>query len=109
MKESQKNKDKGGAPTKYKPLYAKQAKMLCLLGCNDKELAKFFEVAVSTISKWKLQNKGFSEALRGSKIIADGQVAQSLFKRANGFFYDEVTFEKIFFQKKKVSPSPIHD
>ncbi len=91
--------DKGGAPTKYKPLYATQAKQLCLLGCTDKELANFFCVTVSTISKWKVENKRFSEALSASKILADGKVAEKLFNRAIGFYYDEVTYEKVSINK----------
>jgi hypothetical protein len=86
--------NKGGAPSKYKKIYATEAKKLCLLGCNDKELASFFEISVSTLNKWKLDYKEFSESLKGGKIIADGSIADKLFKRAMGFYYDEVTFEK---------------
>jgi hypothetical protein len=84
-----------GAPTKYKKEYAKQAYKLCLLGCIDKSLAEFFDVSESTISEWKVTHKEFSEALQGSKIIADANVAEQLYKRCIGFYYDEVTFEKI--------------
>ncbi len=87
--------NKGGAPTKYIKSYAGQAKKLCLLGCNDKELSKFFCISVSTLNLWKHEHQEFSESLRGGKIIADAEVVTKLFKRATGFFYDEVTFEKI--------------
>lgn len=87
-------KNKGGAPSKYKPVFARQAEKLWVLGFTEKKIADLFEVSVSTISKWKLDYKRFSEAL-SPKAFADGTVAQSLFKRANGFYVDEVTFEKV--------------
>lgn len=91
--------NKGGAPTKYQRSFAAEAKRLCLLGCNDKELANYFEVSVSTLNKWKLEHPEFSESLRGGKMEADAKVAAKLYKRAIGFFYDEITFEKISLER----------
>lgn len=107
MVENTKTIDKGGAPTKYKAIYAKQARQLCLLGCTDKELAEFFDVTVSTVSKWKVDNRRFSEALRGAKIGADGQVAESLYKRAVGFTVDEITYERISLNKEDLQDENI--
>jgi hypothetical protein len=76
---------KTGRPTAYQPGYAKQAKKLCLLGATDTDLAKFFEVAVSTISKWKVDQPEFSEALKAGKEGADSAVAKSLYRRALGY------------------------
>ena len=87
--------DKGGAPTKYKAVYANQVKQLCLLGLTDKEISIFFGISVSTFNNWKLNHPRLLEALRGSKILADGQVAEGLFKRAIGFNYDEVSYERV--------------
>jgi transposase len=86
--------NEGGAPTKYKEEYAKQAYKLCLLGLNDDELAEYFEVSTSTISNWKIDYPEFLEALKGGKVIADAKVAQSLYKRATGFTKDGL--EKVF-------------
>lgn len=85
----------GGRPTKYKPEYAEQAYKLCLLGHTNEELATFFEVAPSTIDEWIAKNNEFSGAVKKGKVIADGEAAEGLYKRAVGFTYDEVTFEKI--------------
>lgn len=84
-----------GRPTKYKPEYSIQAKELCLLGVTDKILAEFFEVNEDTILDWKKKFPAFAAALKEGKLIADAKVAASLHKRALGFSYDEVTFEKV--------------
>lgn len=85
----------GGRPTKYKPEYAEQAFRLCLLGLTDEELAKYFEVDPSTVSNWKNDHVEFLEAVIGGREKADGKVAEGLYKRACGYEFDEVTFERI--------------
>jgi hypothetical protein len=92
MKEEKSNR---GRTTKYKPEFNGQAYDLCLLGCTDKMLAEFFEVNEDTINEWKKVHAEFSESVRGGKLIADSQVAAAMFKRAIGFQYDEVTYEKL--------------
>lgn len=80
----------GGRPTSYKPEYAEQAKKLCALGATDAQLADFFEVAVSTITLWKVTHEEFSASISTSKEVADRAVEQSLYKRALGYECDEV-------------------
>ena len=77
-------------PPKYRAEFAEQARKLCLLGATDEDMAKFFEVAVSTISKWKIDHKAFSEAIKSGKQLADAAVADRLFKRATGYEHDAV-------------------
>lgn len=84
-----------GAPTEYKPEYCTQVEKLCKLGATDKEIADFFEVVESTINNWKIAHPEFLESIKKGKIIADAEVAHSLHKRAIGYQYDEVTYEKI--------------
>lgn len=84
-----------GRPTKYKPEYADQAYRLCLLGHTDSELSEFFEVNEDTIHEWKKRHEDFSESVKRGKLVADANVAEGLYKRAIGFEYDEVTFEKV--------------
>lgn len=84
-----------GRPTDYRPEYDEQAYKLCLLGHTDAELAGFFGVAESTVNLWKQEHLSFSESVRRGKDIADAEVAASFFKRATGYRYEEVTFEKI--------------
>lgn len=87
--------NEGGAPTKYKSVFAKQAYKLCLLGYTEKDLAFFFEVDESTIGNWMKNNKSFSSKVRAGKDIADANVAEGFYKKAVGYDYKEVTFEKI--------------
>lgn len=90
-----------GRPSKYKEEYAEQAYKLCLLGATDKELADFFEVSESTLNLWK-KDEEFSESIKKGKIIADADVAASLFKRARGYTYEEDTYEQGFLTKRVV-------
>lgn len=79
-----------GRPSKYQPQFPLQALKLCRLGATDPELANFFEVAISTISKWKLDYPEFSEALKKGKTLADAEVADKLFKRATGYSHKAI-------------------
>lgn len=90
-----------GAPTKYKPEYNKQAYKLCLLGYTDAELAEFFEVCEDTIHNWKKEYPEFFESVNAGKNIADAEVAESFLKRAKGYRYEEVTYEKIVLEDNK--------
>lgn len=83
----------GGRPTKYKKEFAKQAEKICLLGATDEFLADYFEVAVSTIHKWKLDHEEFSDSIKRGKAEADLKVAESLYGRATGYSHPE---EKVF-------------
>ena len=83
-------KNKGGRPTKYKEEYAKQAEKICILGATDEFLADYFEVSVSTISNWKLDQPQFLEAIKKGKEEADAKVADALFNRAVGYAHPEL-------------------
>jgi hypothetical protein len=85
----------GGRPTEYKDEYCEQVEKLCKLGATDAEIADFFEIVESTLNLWKIEHPEFSESIKKGKIIADAEVAHSLHKRAIGYQYDEVTYEKI--------------
>ncbi len=91
-KKAAKKKPVIGRPTAYRTEYNEQAYKLCLLGATDVEMADFFGVAESTIHKWKLDHPDFSEFLNRGKLIADATVAESLFKRANGYSHIDTKF-----------------
>lgn len=86
-----------GRPTKYKEEYDLQAFKLSLLGCDDDEIAAFFEVTRSTLSLWKIEYPNFSDSITDGKIKADSQVAGKLYDRAMGA---ERTEEMAFKVKK---------
>lgn len=77
-------KPRRGRPTKYRPEYAEQARKLCLLGLTDGELADFFGVDEATIHRWKHTHKDFCESILTGKMLADSDVADSLYKSAVG-------------------------
>lgn len=78
-------KNAGGRPPKYQAEYAEQARKLCLLGATDANMADFFEVDERTINRWKNDHPAFCQALKDGKLEADATVAQSLYRRANGW------------------------
>lgn len=92
-----------GRPTKYKPEYAEQAHKLCLLGHTNEELAKFFEVDTDTIYQWRKDFPEFSEAVLRGREVADAEVAKSFHKRAVGYRFDEITYEKVIKEVDGVS------
>jgi len=90
-----------GAPTAFKAEFPEQAAHLCRLGATDIEIARFFKVQPSTISKWKLVHPSFAEALKAGKSVADDRVERSLYNRAVGYTYETV---KIFLPKDTSVP-----
>ena len=86
---------KRGRKTKYKEEFVKQAYQFCLLGATNAQLATLFDVNTDTINGWIKTYPEFSDAVKGAKDVADAQVAEGLFRRAIGFQYDEITYEKI--------------
>lgn len=85
----------GGRPTSYKEEFADQAFNYCLLGATDKDLAQFFEVAESTINKWKKDYPEFSESIKKGKVQADAVIASSLYNRAKGAIINQQQAFKI--------------
>lgn len=83
-------KAKRGRPSPYKPEYAEQAYMLCLLGATNEQLADFFKVATSTIDKWIAEKPEFSGTIKAGRTLADATVARSLFERARGYNHKAV-------------------
>jgi hypothetical protein len=93
MSDKPEPKHAGGRPSKYDPKMNKQVFRLCLLGSTDKQLAEFLEVSESTLNLWKNEHPKFSEQIRNGREKADAKVAASLYKRAVGFKYEEITTE----------------
>ncbi|MCK8496046.1 helix-turn-helix domain-containing protein [Spirosoma sp. RP8] len=87
---------KMGAPTKYQPAFNEEARLFCLLkGATDAQLAVHLGVAESTIKEWYKKYPDFSASVKAGKTGADMRVAEGFFKRATGYNYNEVTFEKV--------------
>ncbi len=74
-----------GRPSMYKPEYDEMAHKMCLLmNATDKQLAGVFGVSEQTINAWKNAYPSFLESINSGKIVADANVAHSLYKRATG-------------------------
>jgi hypothetical protein len=90
----------GGRKSEYKHSYASQAEKLAKLGLTDVEMATFFEVSEKTINTWKKKHIEFASALKKGKTFSDAEIVDRLFKRALGYKFNEVTFEKIDTKKQ---------
>lgn len=78
-----------GRPTDYRPEYIELVYKLCLLGATDKEMADIIGVTESTFNLWKGKHKEFSESLTRGKVVADAEIAKSLYHRAKGYEHKE--------------------
>jgi len=103
MTKRKENPQVAGRPSKYNPEHhPKSAFKLALLGATDKEMASIYEVEEKTINNWKKEFPEFLQALKDGKDEADSKVAKSLYKRALGYDFEEITEERIYgdsFQK----------
>ena len=79
-----------GRPTLYRDEYVEQVRRLALLGLTNDEMAKFFGVGPSTFDRWMATHDEFRCAINESKLLADGDVALSLYKRALGYSHPDV-------------------
>lgn len=78
----------------YARFSAKRFEMLVRKGWTDQECADFFDISISSITIWKNRHPEFLTALKNWKQSADYLVEKSLYERAIGFRYDEITYEK---------------
>jgi prepilin-type processing-associated H-X9-DG protein len=61
-----------------------------LSGMTDKEMYTMLEISHDTFYKWKRERPEFADALKKGKDIANGELVNSAFKQATGY-YVEVT------------------
>lgn len=104
---------KRGRPSAYKDDYAELALNYTLLGAIDTELAAFFGVSKTTLNAWKKQHPEFLASLKKGKVIADAEVALSLYKSATGGHFitedklvsDGEGGQKVVTLRKQLEPS----
>lgn len=82
-----------GQPTKYKKEYCKVAKKMCELGATDEDVSEALGIHIATLYRWRAAHSEFCESLKAGKAPADERVEASLYKRAVGYYSDNV---KIF-------------
>jgi hypothetical protein len=61
-----------------------------LLGATDVEMADFFSVSEKTLNRWKTEHPEFRQSITRGKLLADAEVAASLFQRACGYSHKAV-------------------
>lgn len=99
--------ESGGRPTLYKEEYDRQAHKLALLGATVEEIADFFGVATSTVFLWLTKHESFSEAVKSGRMVADSEVAASLYKRATGFEFTETKQEGVYDELGEFRPERV--
>lgn len=82
-----------GRPTKYKPSHDEWAFKYALLGLTDEQMAKLFQVDVSTFDNWKARYPSFLGSLKAGKEDADAVIANSLYHKAKGYQEEKVRRE----------------
>ena len=83
-----------GQPTKFNRLNLPQVEKLYKSGFTDKEVSDFYSITTATLNNYKKSHTGFFAALKEWKKYADDKVERSLYQRAIGYEFDEVTYEK---------------
>lgn len=58
-------------------------------GLTDRDISHNMGIGLSTLSLWKTKYMDIVDALKNSKDIADRTVENSLYRRANGYSYQE--------------------
>ncbi len=96
--------DKVHGNTKYREVFNEQAHKLCLLGATNAQLADFFDVNEETIYRWQNEYTDFLDAVKSGKIVADAEIAYSLFHRAKGYSHPDT---KMFLDRDEEGNSTI--
>jgi len=80
--------------TKYEKDFPERAEKYMSEGHTEAQLAKHLGISVATLENYKIKYVEFLEALKRGKIPIDDEVEAALYRRALGYNYDEVHYEK---------------
>jgi hypothetical protein len=84
-------------------------------GLTDAEICERLKVSVASFCEYKKQYMELFEALKENKDFADNLVVDSLYMRAKGYEYEEITKEPVLRKDSKGNPvlddedKPIYD
>lgn len=78
--------------TEYDPVYAVRARDLCMLGCNEMEIANLLGISVGMLRAWKERYVDFAYAWDDGLYHASVKVVAALHKRAVG--YDKIVWRE---------------
>jgi hypothetical protein len=93
-KENINTKKPVGRPTKYLPVYAKQAKKLAMKGLIDKDIYEILDITEATGIDWKKKYPDFLKSFNEGKETVNKQVEKKLLEKALG--YEQLNREKLF-------------
>jgi transcriptional regulator with XRE-family HTH domain len=82
-------KSKRGRPSKWKDEFVETVYKLTLLGLIDEDIADVLGISLRAYNSYKKSNAEFSQAIKKGKQIADANVVEKLYNRANGYKYEE--------------------
>ena len=84
-----------GRPTKYTKIVERldEVEKLAGYGLIETEIADFLDISIESLSEYKRKYDDFSQTLKRGKIKADSNVIEKLYKRTQGYYYEEVTTE----------------
>jgi len=86
-------KRKVGRPSKKDGVSLRKVLQLASFGLTEAQVAAVLDVNALTIYRYKLSWEQFCNAIKKGKEIADSKVVKSLYQRAMGYSYKEVTRE----------------
>ncbi len=84
-----------GRPSSYSPKVARQAYEAAKCGANDKEIASILGIDQRTLSRWKKNFEELCLSICNGKNDYLFSTKRSLYRRAIGYRYQEVTRQKI--------------
>jgi transposase-like protein len=88
-------KKKRGRPSLYNPeIHPKKAGDLALMGKTNPEIAEAIGVNTDTLDQWRKQFPEFSDAIKKNKDQADSVIVASLYERAKGYEYTEISVKE---------------
>jgi hypothetical protein len=76
-----------GAPTLYRPEFAKIARAMAKLGGTDFEIAEELGVSTMTLWRWRSKYPDFCYVLNEGKDAFDDRIERSLAQKAAGYSY----------------------
>lgn len=101
-------KSNRGRPTSYSPKYARYAYRLAYHGANESEIASALNISRQTLNKWKSDFPELLDSICNGKKDGILGVKRSLYKRAKGYRYTEVTKEgTLLIDGENVKPATV--
>ncbi|GAA0301020.1 terminase [Sphingomonas oligophenolica] len=76
-----------GRPSRYKPAFVEQARLLGRLGADTADLAGFFSVSLATLYRWQARYPDFGLAFAMGRAQGEGLEKPGMFRRATGYAF----------------------